>query len=576
VLQLLRLIFIFLISTQVCFAAVSNVTEEDGSPSTYPWKLKFSNGSVTDNGDGTASIATSGGGSTQWTNVSGGINYSGGVVGIGSASPVYKLDVNGGIRIANGNGFLATNQAGNDVIGVFASIGNQVDIGYYGSSGVLIPAPFTGIGKGRLGSADSDHVVLFVGAGDIWNADVTTNNTTVTNGVGAAIYPDLKMVGNSTGHYGLKVRPYTMSDGTPHTLTNQYGVYIWDGQKDVNSTVTNSYGLYVEAPTAGSTLNTAIYNAGTMTQRGTLKIENGIGNASMLAGAWASSNDFAAIGLAGSISATDYNFISSPSLKNLYINRPSSQEIHFREANADQMVILAGGNVGIGATVPIATLVVNGAPTADGANFAYNHNITNSTTGSANNLGTGVAFGQSITGLGVIGVISGIMGSKDNANSSDYASNLRFFTRLNGGAVTEQMRISSGGNVGIGTTSPAYLLEVAGKISGRLVPRVLSAASYTTDTGTSLNCDSQDMFIVTAQAGALKFNNPSGTATSGQKLIIRIKDNGTARALTYDTQYRALGVALPSTTVLSKTLYMGFIYNLDDTKWDLVASSQEA
>jgi len=57
---------------------------------------------------------------------------------------------------------------------------------------------------------------------------------------------------------------------------------------------------------------------------------------------------------------------------------------------------------------------------------------------------------------------------------------------------------------------------------------------------------------------------------------IRIKDNGTARALTYNAVFRAMGNALPTTTVLSKTLYMGFIYNATDTKWDLVAVAQEA
>jgi len=110
----------------------------------------------------------------------------------------------------------------------------------------------------------------------------------------------------------------------------------------------------------------------------------------------------------------------------------------------------------------------------------------------------------------------------------------------------------------------------------RIEPRVVSAASYTTDTGTSLSVATTDVFIVTAQAGALKFNNPGGTPVQGQKLIIRIKDNGTARALTYDTQFRAMGTSLPSTTVISKTLYMGFIYNSTDTKWDLIAAAQEA
>ena len=107
-------------------------------------------------------------------------------------------------------------------------------------------------------------------------------------------------------------------------------------------------------------------------------------------------------------------------------------------------------------------------------------------------------------------------------------------------------------------------------------PRILSATSYTTDTGTSLNIDNLDQFIVTAQAGALLFNAPSGTPKNGQKFIIRIKDDATARALTWNAIFRAIGTALPSTTVLSKTKYLGFIYNSTDTKWDLVASADEA
>jgi hypothetical protein len=109
----------------------------------------------------------------------------------------------------------------------------------------------------------------------------------------------------------------------------------------------------------------------------------------------------------------------------------------------------------------------------------------------------------------------------------------------------------------------------------RIEPRIVTAVSYTTDTGTSLDVSTCDVFQVTAQAGPLKFNNPGGTPVAGQKLIIRIKDNGTARALTYDTQFRAIGNSLPTTTVLGKTLYMEFIFNLTDTKWDLIDVNQE-
>jgi hypothetical protein len=66
---------------------------------------------------------------------------------------------------------------------------------------------------------------------------------------------------------------------------------------------------------------------------------------------------------------------------------------------------------------------------------------------------------------------------------------------------------------------------------------------------------------------------------NGQKLIIRIKDDGTPRAIDWTTsgsQYRAIQSSLPTTTTAAKTLYLGFIYNSQDVKWDLVANAQEA
>lgn len=53
---------LLLVSTSA-FAGVNNIVEQDGSPSVYPWKIKVSNGTLTDNGDGTASLSTGGSGS---------------------------------------------------------------------------------------------------------------------------------------------------------------------------------------------------------------------------------------------------------------------------------------------------------------------------------------------------------------------------------------------------------------------------------------------------------------------------------------------------------------------------------
>lgn len=92
------------------------------------------------------------------------------------------------------------------------------------------------------------------------------------------------------------------------------------------------------------------------------------------------------------------------------------------------------------------------------------------------------------------------------------------------------------------------------------------------------NADTTDMYTLTALAEAATFGAPSGTPYNGQKLLIRIKDNGTARALSWNAIYVAGGTALPTTTVLSKILHVGFIYNTDNSlnKWMCVGSQQEA
>ncbi len=103
----------------------------------------------------------------------------------------------------------------------------------------------------------------------------------------------------------------------------------------------------------------------------------------------------------------------------------------------------------------------------------------------------------------------------------------------------------------------------------RVTLRIGTETSSATSTPTA---DSVDQWNVTALAAADAFAAPSGTPTDGQTLVIRIKDNGTARALTWNAIYRAgSDVALPSTTVISKTLYLGFKYNAADSKWDLLA-----
>jgi len=89
----------------------------------------------------------------------------------------------------------------------------------------------------------------------------------------------------------------------------------------------------------------------------------------------------------------------------------------------------------------------------------------------------------------------------------------------------------------------------------------------------AIDTDILDAFSITALAvDVTSFTtNNTGAPTNFQKLIIRIKDNGTARALAWGSKFEAKGVALPTTTTANKTMTIGFLYDTVTAKWGCVA-----
>ena len=96
-------------------------------------------------------------------------------------------------------------------------------------------------------------------------------------------------------------------------------------------------------------------------------------------------------------------------------------------------------------------------------------------------------------------------------------------------------------------------------------------SSAITDAATITPSITVSQYSITALAQPATFANPAA-GSNGQRLIIRIKDNGTARALTWDTSYRAVGSILPTSTVANKVTYVGMVYNTQDSYWDVVAA----
>ena len=101
--------------------------------------------------------------------------------------------------------------------------------------------------------------------------------------------------------------------------------------------------------------------------------------------------------------------------------------------------------------------------------------------------------------------------------------------------------------------------------------RVISTASTATLTPDLALYNS---FEVTAQAAGIAVANPTGSIANFEGFIIRITDDGTARAVSYGDKYRAFGTALPTATNIGKTIYLICIYNSTDDVYD-TASREE-
>lgn len=124
--------------------------------------------------------------------------------------------------------------------------------------------------------------------------------------------------------------------------------------------------------------------------------------------------------------------------------------------------------LGIGTASPISPLHVVGGAGATGRIYSTDNTAYNTSSYSGINTlwlanlsatagtGSGVGFAVQGAGPGSVASIAGI------STAADYSSALVFQTRTSGGDDGERVRITATGNVGIGTTSPSYLLHVNG------------------------------------------------------------------------------------------------------------------
>lgn len=185
--------------------------------------------------------------------------------------------------------------------------------------------------------------------------------------------------------------------------------------------------------------------------------------------------------------------------------------------------------------------------------------------------------------------------SADTTSSSALVSKLLLTSQLAGKAGTSATFTVNGTSMALGTSST--VTSAAGTLTGialnsSVVTSSLTAVGTVT-TGTincriaptyttivssptiTINTDAYSAYGVMSLSTAATFTTPTGTPVPYQPLIIRVKDNGTARTLSFTTGTNGFRFSsdapAPTTTTISKTMYLGFRWNEVDSKWDNIS-----
>jgi len=252
--------------------------------------------------------------------------------------------------------------------------------------------------------------------------------------------------------------------------------------------------------------------------------------------------------------------------------------------------VTSSGSLTLGGTLDLSSPPAIGSTAAStGAFTTLSASSTVSGTGFDTYLASPPAIGGTAAAAGTFTTLTGTTSTTTPIVQNSAAAAIAFKTNHTASAVNYvQVTGAGAGNPPVissqGATTPDLDLTLTPKGAGRvnittsIKPKVNSTTSVTSPL--AWNSTSYDEYALTALANALTISADANTAPAdGQRMMFRFKDNGTAQTLTWTTgstnSFRVVGVTLPTTTVASKLLYVGCIYNAADSRWDAIAVGQE-
>jgi hypothetical protein len=409
-----------------------------------------------------------------------------GNVGIGLTTPLEKLHVSGSIRSdIESDGNFVVLQATGQRIHYIKRVGQRLQFTSNGANTYDV-------------QFDSSNASVYILSGSV-GIGTTTPNAKLDVSGSAIITGSLTVKG--TGAVGAVLDTDTSSDFQSTRLFFKMS----GSSNDVSMRNLSGSLLVATQATAGGSSGTV--TAMFISSSGNVAIGNTqptLGLLQVGGNVYATSFTGSGLQITGS-TTTDLVRITQTGTGNAFVVEDSTNP------DSTPFVITAAGNVGIGTNAPSELLSIQASDVGTNlANDGVTLNIANSNS-TANNISS-ISFGQSGAGGNGFSRIGVIYKSR---TSGAEAQDL-FFGTIDAGAFGERMRITSDGNIGIGTTAPNAKIDVSGSaiITGSLNvtqnitgSRLLLSASTGTNSGSVLTVygsgSAQPVFTVQGSQGEL-------------------------------------------------------------------------